>query len=164
MESERLLHLLNKSSKLIATNSMKYLLTLLTFLIGCNIVSAQNLIESRQTSYYTYIFKLDENEARSIYKKDLWKVDDSYFHTPVDSFPTDSIYDRELPAGHYLKVYTEKNKLKFDITSVQNFDVMIAGNNTDLVIQVYDNEGNIIPDAEVKIRWKKVRFDKATQS
>ena len=94
----------------------------------------------------------------------LFRSDDSYFHTPVDSFPTDSIYERELPAGHYLKVYTEKNKLKFDITSVQNFDVMIAGNNTDLVIQVYDHEGNIIPDAEVKIRWKKVRFDKATQS
>lgn len=142
---------------------MKYIPTLLLLLL-CNISSSQNLIESRETSYYTYIFKLNDKEARNIYKKDLWQVDDSYLHSVVDSIPTDSVYKKNLPAGHYLKVYTDKNKLKFDVTSVQDFDVMIARNNTDLVIKVYDAEGNIIPDAEVDVRWKKVRFDKKTQS
>lgn len=143
---------------------MKYLLTLLIVLLECNILPAQNLIESRQTSYYTYIFKLDNREAGNIYKKDIWKVDDSYLHTRVDSFPTDSVYKKNLPVGHYLKVHTERNKLKFDITSVQGFDVMIARNNTDLIIRVFDNEGRVIPDADVRIRWKIVRFDKRTQS
>jgi len=142
---------------------MKYAPTLI-LILACSLLTAQNLVESRQTSYYTYIFKLTDKEAKEIYKKDLWQVDDSYFHTRVDSFPTDSIYKKELPAGHYLKVYTDKNRLRFDVTSVQDFDVMIAGNNTDLVIQVYSTEGNIIDDAEVRVRWKKLRFDDKTQS
>ncbi len=143
---------------------MKNLFLILFFIAANNLAFAQDLIESRQTSYYTYIFKLDDQEARNIYKKNIWQVDDSYFHTIVDFFPTDSIYKKDLPAGHYLKVYTDKNKLKFHITSVQNFDVMIGRNNTDLVIQVYDNEGNIITDADVKVRWEKIRFDTVTKS
>ncbi|MDT8374687.1 MAG: hypothetical protein RQ737_12000, partial [Bacteroidales bacterium] len=142
---------------------MKYISILLLVLLS-NISSAQNLIESRQSSYYTYIFQLNDKEARNIYKKELWQVDGSYFHTLVDSIPTDSIYKNDLPMGHYLKAYTERNKLKLDVTSVQNFDVMIARNNTDLVIQVYDLEGHIISDADVHVRWKNLRFDKKTQS
>jgi TonB-dependent SusC/RagA subfamily outer membrane receptor len=142
---------------------MKYIPTLLLVFL-CNISGAQNLIESRQTSYYTYIFKLNNDEARKVYKKDQWQVDESYFHTLVDSFPTDSAYRMDLPVGHYIKVYTDKNKLKFHITSVQNFDVMIAKNNTDLAINVYDLEGNIVPDADVKSRLKNLRFDKKTKS
>ena len=142
---------------------MRYLPTLLLFL-AYNVTLAQDLTDSRQTSYYTYVFKLSDQEAREVYKKDLWKVDDSYFHTLVDSFQTDSIYRNILPEGHYLKVNTQKNKLMFHVTSVQNFDVMIARNNTDLVVQVYDLKGNIIPDAHLKVRWKLLRFDKRTKS
>ncbi|MEN8229207.1 MAG: carboxypeptidase-like regulatory domain-containing protein [Bacteroidota bacterium] len=125
---------------------------------------AQDLITSRETSFYTYIFKLNDQEARKIYKKDLWQVDESYFHTLVDSIPTDSTFRNNLPVGHYLKVHSEKNKLKFNITSVQNFDVMIAKNNTDLALQIYGLDGVLIPDADVKIKWKKLRYDKKTRS
>ncbi len=127
-------------------------------------IQAQDLINSRKTSFHTYIFKLTDQEARKIYRKDLWKVKESFFHTIVDSFPTDSIYKKVLPPGHYLKAYSEKNKLRFDITSVQNFDVKILKNNTDLCIGIYDPEGNIITDANVSVRWKNISYDKKTRS
>ena len=120
---------------------MKYLPVFL-FVLLSHVTIAQDLIESRQTSYYTYIYKLSDQEARKIYNKDLWQVDPSYFHTLVDSFPTDSTFTKSLAIGHYLKVHSEKNKLKFDITSVQNFDVIVARNNTDLVLHVLDIVGD----------------------
>ena len=124
----------------------------------------QKLIESRQTSYYTYIYKITNKEARTIYEKDIWKVEPSYFHTLVDSFPTDSGFCGILPKGHYLKTFAEKNKQKISITTVQDFDVFIFNNNTDLCIQVFDLKGNIINDATVSVRWKKLCFNKRTQS
>jgi hypothetical protein len=125
---------------------------------------SQNLIESRHTSYFTYIFKITDSEARQIYKNDLWKVNDKFFHSLIDSVPTDSVFKRNLPLGHYIRVHTIKNKLSFEITSVQNFDVMILDNNTDLIIQVFDLKGDIISDAEVSVRMKRVHFDNKTKA
>jgi alpha-2-macroglobulin len=124
----------------------------------------QNLIKSRQTSYLTYIYKLTDKEAKKIYKNDLWVVDPSYFHTLVDSFPTQSIYAGTLPEGHYLKTYSEKNEQEFSITTVRHFDVFILNNNTDLCLQVYDSDGNPVTDAELSIRGKKLRFNEETQT
>ncbi|MCJ7446711.1 MAG: hypothetical protein MUO72_03370 [Bacteroidales bacterium] len=76
---------------------------------------------------------------------------------------TDSQYSGKLPAGHYLKTYSEKNIQKLFITTVPGFDVKILNNNTDLCIQVYDLKGNIISDADVQIRQKKLQFDYKTQ-
>lgn len=124
----------------------------------------QKLIDSRQNSFYTYIYKLSDSEANKIYKKGIWKVDTTYFHTLIDSFQTDSGYHGSLPVGHYLKTFAEKNKQKFSVTTVQDFDVFIFNNNTDLCIQVLDLKGNPIRNAEVVVRWKKLHFDKSTQS
>ena len=137
---------------------------LLILLLFSNLTYSQRLLNGRQSSYYTYIYKITDKEAEQIYKKDLWEVDESYFHTLVDSFPTDSIFKKNLFTGHYLKVHTEKNRLKIDITSVQDFDVMIAKNNTDLAIQIYNLKGEIIPDADVSVRLKTIRFDNISQS
>ncbi|MCB8999317.1 MAG: carboxypeptidase-like regulatory domain-containing protein [Bacteroidales bacterium] len=133
-------------------------------LILCVNLNGQKLLESRQSSYYTYVYKLSDKEARKIYKNDIWKVDTSFFHTLVDSFQTDSEYINKLPEGHYLKTYSERNKQKLSITTVQNYDVFLLNNNTDLCVQVVDLKGNIIGDADLKVRWKKLHFNKTTQS
>ena len=88
---------------------------LLFFFLLCLDGYAQKLTQSRQSSYFTYIYQITEKEAREVYKKDLWEVDRSFFHTLVDSFPTDKGYDRNLPQGHYLQVYAEKNREKISI-------------------------------------------------
>ncbi len=142
---------------------LKFLLFVLSLLINLA-ASSQKLIESRQTSYYTYIYKLSNKEAAKICQKDTWIADTSFFHTLVDSFPTDSHYTGNLSQGHYLRTFSEKNKQKLSITTIQNFDVFILNNNTDLSVQVYDPQGRIIKDAHVKVRYKKLHYNKKTQS
>ena len=141
----------------------KSILLLLTCLLSVSSYG-QKLIDSRQTSEKTYIYKITDLEAKKIYKSDLWKVDSTYFHTLIDSFPTDSLYAGDLAQGHYLKTYADKNKQIISITTIQDFDVFVFNNNTDLSIQVYDLQGKQIKDADVSARWKKLRFNKQTQS
>lgn len=142
---------------------MRKLLVILFSLFYISTFS-QDLLNSRKTSYYTYIYKLSNKEAEKIYKNDLWKVEDSYFHTLVDSIPTDSSFNLDLFPGHYLKVYAKGSKLKLDILTIQNFDIRILNNNSDLNVQVYDSVGNIVSKADVRIKGKKLRFDQKTLS
>ncbi|MFN8207668.1 MAG: hypothetical protein U0T82_09730 [Bacteroidales bacterium] len=137
---------------------------LLSFFISNNSNKAQNLLTSRQTSYYSYIYHITNREAESIYKRKNWKATPEFLHTLVDSFPTDSGYRKNLSPGHYLKVHVDKNNLNFAITTIQNFDVFILNNNTDLCVQLTDLEGNIICDADVYAGCKKLRYHKKTQT
>lgn len=145
------------------SNSLKIKVLIILCVVGL-LVKGQKLIQSRQTSYFTYVYKLTDKEANAIFKKNIWVVDTSYFHTLVDSFPTDSKYLGKLSAGYYLKTYAERNKQKLFVLSVPDFDVKILNNNTDLCIQVYDLKGSLIPDATVKVGMKNLRFDKKMQS
>ncbi len=129
----------------------------------CFPLIGQKLIESRQTSYYTYIYQLSDEEAETIYTSKIWEVNPAFFHTLVDSFPTDSVYEKRLPKGHYIKTFADKNEQKIAIATVQDFNIYVLNNNTDLRIQVYDLKGNIIPDATLKVKNKRLRFDKKTQ-
>ena len=142
---------------------MKSLFILLILLCFCNVFS-QDLITSRTTSYQTYIFRITDQEARYIFRKGIGNANESFFHTKVDSFPTDSIFTRKLPFGHYLKVHSEKNELKVHYTSVQPFQAMILENNTDLAVQIIDTTGTILPDAKVKMGLKSLRYDKKTEA
>jgi len=165
MESDNKLHPIRKMKNKMDLISKKLKTIILLVIIVFSYSSyGQKLIESRQTSYYTYIYKITDKEAKKIYKKDIWKVDTTYFHTLVDSFPTDSEYHGTLPQGHYLKRFAENNKQKLSVTTVQDFDVFIFNNNTDLCIQVFDLKGNLIKDADVSVQWEKLRFNKRTQS
>ena len=90
MESDKKLHPDRKiDNKMdLISHKRKALFLIITLLFSFSSYG-QKLIESRQTSYYTYIYKITGNEAKKIYKKDIWKVDTTFFHTLVDSFPTD---------------------------------------------------------------------------
>jgi alpha-2-macroglobulin len=129
-----------------------------------NTVQAQKLNQSRRTSYLTYVYSLTDKEAKKIYGRTIRVVDTNYFHTKIDSFPTDSEYKKSLPSGHYLKVWAEKNLVKCSITTVQNLDIALLGNNTDLCVHVYDTAGNSIPNARLKVRWKTLHYDEKTQT
>ncbi len=165
MESNKILHTDRKmKNKMdLISHKQKAVILIITLLFSLNSYS-QELIESRQTSYYTYIYKITHKQAEKIYKKDIWKVDTSFFHTLIDSFPTDSQYYGKLQQGHYLKTFAEREKQKLSITTIQDFDVFIFNNNTDLCIQVFDLQGNLIDNADVSVRLKKLRFNKKTQS
>lgn len=124
-------------------------------------VSGQDLIKSRQSGYYTYIFKISDSEAEKIYKNKSikWMKHEEYFHTLIDSFPLYTEYKKTLDPGHYLRVSVKGNKIEAGIASVLNICVQVINNNTDLCIQLYDSTGKITGDAEVRIGVKRLRFD-----
>lgn len=132
---------------------------IIAFCCFTNLTHAQKLLESRQSSHYTYIFKITNEEAKKIYYAKQTQMDKSFFHTLIDSFPTGKQFDEKLLPGHYLKTYSEKNIQKVEITTVQNIDVFLLNNFQDLVIQLYDLNGDIVNSADVKIKNKSIAYN-----
>jgi hypothetical protein len=133
-------------------------------LFFCFTLCSQNLLHDRQTGYYTYIYQLNDKEAKKINKKEILMIDTTCFHTLVDTYPTDSVYSKKLSPGHYVKTHLSQNKQITEYTCIPELEIFILNNNTDLCLQVYDLNGNPISDAIVKIKSKKLNFDKKTQS
>jgi len=124
---------------------------------------AQDLLNSRQSSALTYVFRITDKEAERIYRADTWDADPAYLHTLVDSFHTDSVPALNLPQGHYLKTAIRKNQLTVEVTTVQDFDVAIFNNSADLCVAVQDSLGRALPGAIVKAGHRRIRFDDQTQ-
>lgn len=120
---------------------------------------AQKLLESRHSSHYTFIFKISDKEAEEIYTSKYAQIDESFLHTVIDSFPTHQPFEKKLDPGHYLKTYSDKNIQKVEITTVQNIEVFLLNNYQDLVIQLYDLNGEIVNTAEVKVKNKSIKYD-----
>jgi len=137
---------------------------IIAFCCLSNFLFAQNLLESRKSSNYTYLFKISDKEAEKIYTSNKVEIDESYFHTVIDSFPTFANFDEKLDPGHYLKTYSDKNIQKVEITTVQNMDVFLLNNYQDLVIQLYDLNGKIIKDAEVKVKNRSIKYNNEVEA
>lgn len=136
---------------------------LIAVILVCTSISAQDLLKSRRSSEHTFIYKISDKEAFKIVKNPDIKIDTTYFHSFVDEYPADSVYEKNLLPGHYLRVYSIENKQITEYAFVPAFDVFILNNNTDLCIQIYDLQGNRINNATVKINSKKLKFDVKTQ-
>ncbi len=143
-------------------NKSRFLLIILILYAGFCPLQAQDIRTSRKTSYYTYVYRLTDNEARKIYKFNLTKIKQSYFHTMVDSFPTDSVYRKKLENGHYLYLHAEGNQMKFKLASQSNVDVKIMNNSSDFVLYITDNKRVTAPNALVTIDNKKLKYDFST--
>lgn len=142
---------------------MRYL-TLVVLLVFSYFCSSQDLLNGRHSSYHTFIYKINTSEAEEINHAKKWIVDSTFFHTLVDSYPTDSVYHEELSTGHYLKVYAKGSELQLDYSSVQDFDVQVLNNSTDLNVKVFDFQGNVISDAKVKVKGRRLFFDQKTRT
>lgn len=124
-------------------------------------LQAQDLLNSRQSGYYSFIYKISTSEAKTLYKKQYALLKDSYFHTLIDSFPADCQYTGELKPGHYLKVSFVKNLMKADITAIGSCKVFILNNHKDLLIRIYSDSGQAIHDARVFAHGKRIQYDKS---
>jgi alpha-2-macroglobulin len=124
-------------------------------------VAGQNLLSSRQSGYYCYIYRISDSEAAKIYKSrnNRWITNNNLFHTVIDSFPLFDSYKGKLPPGHYIKVKVRKNDLEAEVLSVLNVNVQVLRNNTNLCIQVYDTTGSLVDDALVKAGSARLRYD-----
>jgi alpha-2-macroglobulin len=137
----------------------KYLILLLLAIMSTT--AGQNLVSSRQSGYYCYIYRISDSEAAKIYKSrnDKWITNNNLYNILVDSFPIYDSYKGKLPPGHYIKVRVRKNDLEAEVLSVLNVNVQVLRNNTNLCVQVYDTTGSLVDDALVKTGSGRLRYD-----
>jgi TonB-dependent SusC/RagA subfamily outer membrane receptor len=118
------------------------------------------LTNSRQSSFYTYIYKLDDGGVLNFYKFPGTPPDEKILRHPIDSFKTDcaKYWENHLPAGNYLKVYAEKNKLVYKLIENHTAWLKLMPNDYDLRFVFADNEQLVKPD-RVTVDQKNVGYD-----
>lgn len=143
----------------------KYSLQVLFLALTVSLSAQQkDLISSRHTSYYSYIYLITNEEARIIHKKSIRHVDNTFLHTLVDSLqPSRSQKNINLQPGNYLKVQASENQLSIDYFNVCEYSVHILDNKKDLCVQLFSKiDCSPVTDAEVWIRNKRIPLDKKT--
>lgn len=142
---------------------MKNILIILLLIIP-EFLFSQNLSNSDVHSPYQYIYKISNEQARNFTLSDITDIDNSYFINKIDSVKYGDEYNKPLPVGHYIKVYSLMSDMMIDYMSVTNHYLTILNNDIDLILQVYDLNGNIASNTQVRIKSKKIKFDLETQS
>ncbi|WP_295715008.1 hypothetical protein [Mucilaginibacter sp.] len=134
---------------------------LLLLLIFCSSATfAQRpLTLSKERSYYTYIYKLTTANVLNFYKYPDKNLDERMLQHPIDSFKTGSYWENTLPAGNYLKVYAEKNRLSYSLIENHSVFIKVLHNDYDQRFVLQDKQGNNIVNAVVCFNGKALRFD-----
>eukprot|EP00825_Cyclidium_porcatum_P004544 TRINITY_DN12144_c0_g1_i4.p1 TRINITY_DN12144_c0_g1~~TRINITY_DN12144_c0_g1_i4.p1 ORF type:complete len:191 (-),score=17.75 TRINITY_DN12144_c0_g1_i4:291-863(-) len=141
------------------------LLFLIIIIFLANFSNAQNLLQSRTTSPYTYIYKISNAEAKKIYKSnESISYNPKLFHTLIDSFPTTSKYDKELKQGHYVEVSDKTYYNWITLKTIANFNVVKIDNDKDFVVKVIDSLGNSLKNCFVKLDNKQLTYDFETET
>jgi len=142
---------------------IRFLLILILSTFLFNQINAQDLVESRRSSYYRFIYSINQRQAKQIHSKGLETVDQSFFWNLIDSIPLDSSFVNKLPQGDYLSVWVDNNQLHYQFRSYSDIDLILHNNYADLSFSLRDKNGNYIKDAIVRFKSRKIAFDKKTQ-
>jgi hypothetical protein len=145
----------------------RLLLTLVSIFLHYHTYSqsfTKDITHARRGSFYTYIFKLTDAEARNIYRKDIDVVTNAYFHTLIDSFPTGKYSDKPVKVGHYLLANALGDRLEYELKSVNNLEVRVLNNKVDLAVWVADSLGRTIDQAQIQLKSRQIPFDHITQT
>ncbi|SHN29226.1 alpha-2-macroglobulin family protein [Chitinophaga sp. CF418] len=137
-------------------NKIALLLLLLSY-FGAN--AQHPLSQGRRSSFYEYLYELSNEETLQIYKDGARKINTTFLHTLRDSFPHDKGVPDHLPPGNYLRVFAENDQLQTVFMYIPNIYAKISGNNHDLFVILHDAKGNLIKDAEVKLRERTLHYE-----
>lgn len=127
------------------------------------LANAQNLVKSRQSSYYTLIYKISDDLARDTHD-DIYSLKDSDLTNLYDTYHSDSTYQKDLPAGHYVFVNSKRGSLHAELHSVNNLTMEVLNNYRDLIVILYDSAGREVENAQVHVKKKTIPFDQTTRT
>lgn len=134
-------------------------------LLLCNAAFAQRpLTNSRQSSYYTYIYKLSAADVLGFYKSPLKPFDDKVLRNPVDSFRTDKYWENNLPTGNYVKVFAQENMLKYTVIENHSAFLKLFKGKYEYRFALTDKQGNYLNDAKVLLNGHNVAYDAASNT
>lgn len=128
------------------------------------LVNAQENYFGKETSDYSYIFQISNQQAKSLHEKVLHRLDEPFFERLIDSFPTRSEYTKKLSQGHYIQSTVNKSIQENSYLSIQDFEVFVMNNAEDLLIQVYLPNGKKVDNAVVRVNNRKLSFNSKTAS
>ncbi|HTI58058.1 carboxypeptidase-like regulatory domain-containing protein [Mucilaginibacter sp.] len=135
------------------------LLLFIAFIQGGLFAQQKLLTPSRQSSYYTFIYRLEPDEVMRFYGRADELLPEKMMHTLVDSFKTDERWRNYLPPGNYLKVYAEKNVLQYKLIENHTADLKLMHNTGDISFSLVNRQGERISNAVVHIKHKLIAFD-----
>ncbi|MCX2741789.1 carboxypeptidase-like regulatory domain-containing protein [Pontibacter anaerobius] len=127
-------------------------------------IAQAKLSKSLQRSPYTYIYSISTEEARLYLEKGPKVVQESFFHTLVDSFAVQTTYQKQLGQGHFLFAYASGSDLVYEIHQVRPYGIKLLQNQADLNVLLHDTLGQAITGAQVWLSGKQVPFDAETQT
>ena len=137
------------------------LILLLCLTAGWSSLQAQDIRTLNKFSYYTYIYQVP---ADSIFR--LHDLDDDYDfdHTMaafrlVDSFPTKTKYQKQLPVGHYFFVAVTDRDIRYMYELRTNLIVAVLPDYHKNKLVIRDKDGQYITDAIVHYRKKTIRYN-----
>lgn len=125
--------------------------------------TAQSRPSFRTSSYYTFIYKIDNERAGVLYKS-MHAFDSSFLNNLFDFYPTDSVYRKPLPVGHYVFVRASEVNIVTELKSVNNLEINLLTNHRDLMLVVHDSSGRELKGLDVRLNRKKLPFHTATQT
>lgn len=109
----------------------------------------------------TYIYSISQAEADSIYKNSIKSVNDSFFHTMIDSVNGE---EKELSPGHYLFIESFRGYHKVRIETRTSFYPMVLYKPGAYHILVFDRNGEAVKDAEILQGANKFIYDSIKQA
>lgn len=133
----------------------KILFSILLFAFAFSQSYGQGLIKSKNNLGKSYVFKLDNNVAVEVYKRNYVADSAKYFTNLVDSFP-DSLYfnhHHKLPIGQYIVANATGIYYNLNVQQVSDLVVKSSVVNNRLMVFVYDTLGREITD------YKLFNFD-----
>ncbi len=150
-----------KIRALLQPHHMRKTLLLLFFLCNAGFLcyAQKPLTSSRQSSYYTYIYKLKPEDVLSFYMHPGKDPDEKILRNPIDSFKTDKYWENNLPPGNYLKVYAEENRLQYKLIENHTAFLKLMPNDYNLRFIFLDRKENVITNVIARVNNKPVPYD-----
>ena len=122
-------------------------------------IKAQKLSLGQKFSPYTFIYKLDLEQALELARTKSVKDTFDYYTHPYDSIPNGVNEERKpLPPGMYLQVAPKDNQIHFSTVTVPMLDVRVQGWGSEILVLVYDLDGKTIKDAKVKLEEMEASY------
>ena len=103
----------------------KCFLSFFLFLASFSAFAQKSLSKTSQSSFYTYIYPITDQEVKSLYLSR--QLNQALLKNPIDSFLTIKNSQPILPQGNYVKVHVEKNKLHYDLIENRSAYVTLLG-------------------------------------
>ncbi|OOQ56832.1 alpha-2-macroglobulin family protein [Mucilaginibacter pedocola] len=138
---------------------------IVSFLLICSAAIAQRpLTNSRQSSYYTYIYKVSDADMLGYYQSPGKVFDDKVLKNPVDSFLTDKHWKNTLPAGNYVKAYANENSLKYSLIENHSAFLKLFTSTYEHRFALTDKQGNYLSNIKVLLNGKELPYDAASNT